>query len=443
LAEGLAEDLIDELSMLRGVKVRPLGAVLPFANARADPRDVGRALGVQVIVEGALRIRGSKFHGRIALVSVAEGFQLLAERFEGDAASLFEISGRAAAAIGDALLGRRLAARRRPPSDPQVVESYLAARRALRVHWYGAPEEAMKLFERARELAPDDPRILSGAAIATARCTFLGKGGLERLRIAEELAERAVRAAPEWPEPYVARAIVHLNRGQLGASLAELGRALDRSPDNVDAHELVGQLRLEVGPIDVALAHLKTTLDLDSGVYKARWELSHAYALSARFDEADALLAVEVADDGQRRVRDAMRSRFDLWRGAARWDAELEASDDGTEGSIVRFIRARREVVRAGALSEATRSYAMGQVDGAPAGSRLQLVLMQFVTEMLAGSRELDAASAMVERAAAAGLGDRVWLEHCPLLVRLGGHEAFLRAKDVVERRVDAMLALT
>src|SRR5262249_40289582 len=51
LAEELTDDLLDALSMTRGLKVRARGAVLRFRGVDRDPREIGRELGVQVVVE--------------------------------------------------------------------------------------------------------------------------------------------------------------------------------------------------------------------------------------------------------------------------------------------------------------------------------------------------------------------------------------------------------
>src|SRR6185436_10317104 len=55
LADELTDDLIDALSMTPGLKVRSRGVVMRLKDRSADPRDVGRELGVQVVVEGSVR----------------------------------------------------------------------------------------------------------------------------------------------------------------------------------------------------------------------------------------------------------------------------------------------------------------------------------------------------------------------------------------------------
>src|SRR5262249_60121629 len=82
LAEELTDDLLDALSMTRGLKVRARGAVLRFRGVDTDPREIGRELGVQVVVEGSVRKARGRVRISARLVSVADGFQIWAKRFD-------------------------------------------------------------------------------------------------------------------------------------------------------------------------------------------------------------------------------------------------------------------------------------------------------------------------------------------------------------------------
>jgi eukaryotic-like serine/threonine-protein kinase len=441
LSEGLAEELVDELSMVGGVKVLPLGAALKLAQTTPDPREIGRSLGVQVVVEGTISVRAEMLRCRVALVSVAEGFQLWTQRFEGDVASVFATLSRAADGIAHALLGDRFAPVRKSPSSPEVVDRYLRARRALRLGWYEGAERAFELFEEARALAPDDPRILSGAAIAALRSSFRHQEDREAWHErAADLADRAIRAAPEWPEPHVARASLDMDRGRVGPALASLRRALARAPDHVDANELAGQLHLEIGPVELAVAHLENAMALDPGTYKARWELCRGYAILGRWDEADALLTVVVDDPGPRRLRDAMRTRIDLWRGWRRWSDEL-TTDHGEQDAISRWMRVRRLVTDGAIVDPPSRAFLEESIASTAPRSRFRIALEQFLSEMLATAGDHAGAMEHLARAIDEGLVDLVWIERSPVLASLRDRPAFAEALGVVRRRVDEILA--
>src|SRR4029077_3053427 len=92
LADGLTEDLIDLLSISPGRRVRSRGVVMRFKGSDRDPREVGRELDVQVVVEGTVRRATGLLRISARLVSVADGFQLWAKRFDRPEAELLAIS---------------------------------------------------------------------------------------------------------------------------------------------------------------------------------------------------------------------------------------------------------------------------------------------------------------------------------------------------------------
>src|SRR6185295_6645970 len=58
LASGLTDDLIDVLSAVPGLRVRPRGAAVRHGLHERDPQRAGRALDVDVVIEGSLRRAG-------------------------------------------------------------------------------------------------------------------------------------------------------------------------------------------------------------------------------------------------------------------------------------------------------------------------------------------------------------------------------------------------
>ena len=103
LAEGLTDELIDALSMTRGLRVRSHGAVHKLRGETRDPRDIGRELEVQVVVEGSIRRAGEQLRISARLSSVADGFQLWAKRFDRPAADLLVVGDEVARAVAEAL----------------------------------------------------------------------------------------------------------------------------------------------------------------------------------------------------------------------------------------------------------------------------------------------------------------------------------------------------
>src|SRR5271157_3048717 len=72
-AEGLVEDITSTLAALREPIVISHGSTLAYRDTIADPREVGRALGVQYVVRGTLRCLGPDLRVGIELADTATG----------------------------------------------------------------------------------------------------------------------------------------------------------------------------------------------------------------------------------------------------------------------------------------------------------------------------------------------------------------------------------
>lgn len=72
LGLGLADALIMLLGQVAQVAVRPLRAVLPYADSERDPCEVGRELKVDAVVSGEVVRRGGRVRVRVQLSQVSE-----------------------------------------------------------------------------------------------------------------------------------------------------------------------------------------------------------------------------------------------------------------------------------------------------------------------------------------------------------------------------------
>jgi serine/threonine-protein kinase len=445
VADGLTEDLIDELSMSQSLKVRPRGAVMPYKQSRGDeqnqrtPRAIGEALGVDVIVDGSIRRSGQRLRVRVALVSVDDGFQIWAKRFKGSPGDLFEISEDAARAIVDALTADELATPKPALADSEAVDLYLEARHVLHASWFEDMGEAVALFEKALAAAPDDPRILSGAALAHARATFYDVENIDRhFDTALAYARRALAISPERPEARLALARVHFGRLDYAAAIDELRQAISNAPSNADAHDLLGRILREIGPLDRALRHFKTAVELNPNLVKARWDMANIYAFTGRWELVDELLARDVHTDSQRDVREASRIRTDSWRDQPKWLEADEGRPLTPASSRTRVLsKFGRAAIRTGELSDEHRAFYEQALAASVDQTRFRLVIHQLGAEIFAGVGDHERALATIERGVDAGLLDLMWLEHCPGFDRIRNDPRFEASRRRVAERVD------
>ena len=438
LARGLTEELTDVLSMTDGLRVRAPRVV----DGAADPAELGRAAGVDVVIEGSFRRHEGALRLAARLVSTNDGFQLWAKRFEAPAGDPFTIMEDVARAISAALTVDRPAPVAPAPLGVDTADLYLRARAALFRCWYTDAGDAIGLFEQALVRAPTDVRILSGAASAHARQIFFaGARGPEHATRARSLARAAIAADPRRGEPFHALALVALYSGDPAGALRSARAALDRAGDLPEAHEMVGRILAEIGPVHEARAHLARALTLDPELPQPVIDLARLDALDGAWPAVVAALAGHGTSAGERALARALLARLALWCRVPPSvaipgdDVPLGAGPEAIEAWTALF----RTVRATGKVDVAVRASMTARIDQAPLEGRLRPLLLQQLCEAHAYAGERDPALDALERAVAAGMFDRTWLERCPLLDPLRSNPRFAAATADVARRLDGI----
>lgn len=421
IADGLTEDLIDTLSLTRGLKVRPRGVVMRLKGWDGDPRDKGRELDVQVVVEGSIRKMRDSYRLTARLISVADGFQIWARRVDCPAVDLLVASDDFARTIAEALTTDMSAPAREAASDPAAIELYLRARFELRNGWHSsaAVDRAVVLCEEALTRLPSDPMIAATCAVASARLAFIGGGRLsEALALARHAAERAVAMAPHLGESWVALASVRLSELDPAGAVRALRTAISTTPRLARAWEMLGRLLLEAGRLEEAIIHLETALRLDPSTMEPRWDLARSLAMREEWARVDALLQQPV-DESAHTIREVFRARLSMWRARERAFPTLTGADVPGDGIPRMLILIFREIAATGKLREEWRGYLMEQAGTVSA--RLKPVIWQYQAETLMACESVDPEGALyaVTQAAAAELTDIAWVDFCPLLTPL------------------------
>jgi tetratricopeptide (TPR) repeat protein len=271
--------------------------------------------------------------------------------------------------------------------------------------------------------------ILTGSALARVRQWFFG--GVGSGEQAEHAAERAVQVAPDRAEPYIALAAVRFQQGRGVEAVRAIRDALKKSPALADAHELLGRILAETGPVDLALGHLQTAARLDPALHHALWTSARLHALSGRWSEAEAIVdrtAKEAGTPGGW----LYVARLAVWRGdLARANKILEepAMQQSDNETALRLVRS----VVSGTL-DVDRLFDP-TVGGRHSSGRSAAFFHQVRAELNARADRIAAAAEDLSKSAAAGLVDVVWLDRCPLLSKLRNLPAFVEARRVVENR--------
>jgi DNA-binding winged helix-turn-helix (wHTH) protein/TolB-like protein len=324
---GVADDLINRLSGLKEVVVRPTSTVRKYTNVNQDPVAAGKELRVDSVLEGNIQKLGDRVRVTATLWSVAQGKSLWSNQFDENLQDIFafedSISQRVAEAVVPQLSGadRKLLARRHTES-PQAHDAYLKGIYFWNKRTDEGLNKAISYFQQAIDQEPDFARAYSGMAdsyvllydynalspdeavpkarTAAQKAIALDNtlaephsslGYLETLydwnwREAEKEFKTAIDLSPNYATAHHWYGLHLAFEGRFDESLQELSKAQQLDPLSLAINSNVGRVLYFNHQYDSAIAQLKATVDLDPDFWGAHYKLAEAYEGAGRYEDA-------------------------------------------------------------------------------------------------------------------------------------------------------------
>jgi len=252
--EGLAEELIDALTHVDGLRVTARTSSFQF-RGQHDLREVGRKLGVGSLLEGSVRKAGDRLRITVQLIDVATGYHKWSEKFERSAADIFAVQDEIAEKVATLLRGGELNARerravRRQPTGIETYENFLRGRQRVHAWQKQHFDEARVFYERA--LALDAEYAPAWAGLATLHTLLYEWCGSkdEDLAAADRASRIAMELAPELAEAHVARGCTLSNLKRYDEARQHFEAATRINPNLFDSWYYYGRAAFAAGDIE-------------------------------------------------------------------------------------------------------------------------------------------------------------------------------------------------
>jgi TolB-like protein/Tfp pilus assembly protein PilF len=382
---GITEDILTDLSKIKGLRVASRNAVARYRGAPADLPKVAAELGVKTVLEGSVRRAGERVRISAQLINAADGFHLWAERYDRTLQDVFAVQEEIASSIAEALRVALTPAEskglvRDRPKDVRAYDLYLKGREQYGRYTAESLRAALDLFQQATAVDPTYALAWAGMADCHGQMVAWNytSDAAEALRLGLEAAQRAIELNPRLPEAHKAEALVLRYAGDDERSQAALVRALEINPRFVPA--LTNLAVHSIARSDLAAGErlFRRALECDAQYpFTVTW-LAWLLTPTGRLDEAMALT------DRLRKLSDdsfyigavhVIRAMCHLRRGdmAA---AQREAGEGLADGANPAHLRPIEAVVaaRTGRMDEAQRLVdELENVGGIGAGSLLLL----------------------------------------------------------------------
>jgi len=275
LRDGITEDVITELSKIRGLNIFSRPTVLAFRDKTVTPAQVGQQLGAAYVLTGTLRRAGARLRINAQLVDTRTDFPLWSERFDREMKDVFEVQDEMARKIAEALrvtlsTEEIEALAIKPTESLQAYDLYLRGKRYARRQTRQDLEFALQMFENA--VAIDPSFALAYAACANACAMFFCNFSRDQVWVerAREASGRAVALRWDLPEVQVSQAWVLYAAELHDEAVRMVKKAIERKRDCEGAYYLLCRALFSAGRyqeiVDVAEAAIEASGE-DYNVY--------------------------------------------------------------------------------------------------------------------------------------------------------------------------------
>ncbi len=280
LCEGLAEEIIDALTHIVGLRVIARTSAFAVARLGLDLGEAGKRLGAAVILEGSVRRAGKRVRVTAQLAATSDGSQIWSQRYDREMTDVLAIEEEIAVAIAESLRieltpDERLS--KQAAVDPQAHVAYLEGR----YHFArGTPDSmtaAKNCYEKAVELAPD--YALAYDSLAELYWYFGFFGNMPPRDAFSQSTWLAMRALELDHSLAQTHALLGMLRKELDYKWSEVERelhlALDLCPNSplVLLRRVISSL-LPSGRVVEAMEELDKLLETDPLSIFLRWWLS-------------------------------------------------------------------------------------------------------------------------------------------------------------------------
>jgi adenylate cyclase len=292
--DGLAEELLNALAGIEGLKVAARTSAFSFKGTTADVRTIGDTLNVATVLEGSVRRSADRIRITAQLIDARSGYHLWSETYDRPMTDLFDVQDAIAREIVNALAVRLTVTARADglyrggTTDIEAYDLYLLGRQKWATRQIPLLHEAVVHFERA--IARDSGFALAWSGFADAIDALAWRrvpGAFARVAEAKYAAQRAILLDPQLAEGWASLGVLALefDRDWRVGELA-LRRSVQLKPSYAMAHDWLADALLYTGRPEESLGSRRRARDIDPlsavGMANQAWAL----AVAGRWDEA-------------------------------------------------------------------------------------------------------------------------------------------------------------
>ena len=270
LCEGFAEELINGLTRIEGLKVPSRTSSFLFKGKEEDIREIGKRLNVETVLEGSVQKSKNQLRITVQLINVADGYHIWSERFDRNVKDVFAVQDEISMAVVNKLKvklleGEKEMVIKRHTLNEKAYEFYLKGR----YHWNRrSPKDMFKAvdyFQRAIDI--DSNYALPYVGIADV-FNMLAEFGFIDPQIgyskSKELLQRALEIDDSLSELFASLALItYCHDWDLVTAENYAHRGVDLNSSDFYAHGVHSEILATMGRYDEAVDEAKKGIELE------------------------------------------------------------------------------------------------------------------------------------------------------------------------------------
>jgi TolB-like protein/Tfp pilus assembly protein PilF len=265
--EGMAEEIMNALVHVDGIRVASRTSAFKAVEEGKDLNAIGRALSVDQILEGSVRMAGSRMRVTAQLTEVETGYQLWSERYDREAADVFAVQDEIAAGAVKAVTSRLDSGVRTVPAREQVgnLEAYQLYLKGRHFRYSKNDHaRALRCFEEAVDIDPEHAPSWVGRAEVTILASVYSLIPIrEAYQTAKDSLATALDLQGESAEGRYVEGMIAFCEARWQDAEGALRRAVELQPTFVQAHCWLGFLFSVLRRREEAESAFATARELD------------------------------------------------------------------------------------------------------------------------------------------------------------------------------------
>lgn len=305
LGASLADALVNKISGIRQISVRPTRSVSRYSEGRDDTAKIGRELQVDAVLDGRIQHLGDRVRVSVQLVRTSDNVTIWSDNFDDAFTNLFSVQDSISRKVVQSLAlqlddREREKLERRGTENPEAYEDYLRGRFFWNKRTAEGLEKATEYFRKATEI---DPGFAEGYSALAETYVLVNLFGVHHdpnaFPMAKAAAEKALQLNENLADAHAALAQVKMQYDfDWVGTESEYLKAIELNPNNATVRQWYGeflalQSRTDEGTVQIEKAReldptsLSTNNALALPLMKAN-EPDKALAVTAKVLEMDA-----------------------------------------------------------------------------------------------------------------------------------------------------------